>query len=235
MKKKMTFINAVVLFAFTGSVLFSSCAFLSSAPSPAERLRETFQHQGPIQPLALPDSCPQEVEKGWIVGKRSDPVGYGLQVRNKTRSGYFVALIGLDSQFRIESVDLISYVGERGSEISQEEFREQFVGKGAGDPFQVGDDIDAVTGATISSKSMTTAIGKSVRWLRDCLSSNFEQKCDPASAFSSQQHQARSARGTKLLYAGSMFLGNAKLFSLVSARGPCCPALRRFYAVNPTG
>ena len=45
-----------------------------------------------------------------------------------------------------------------GDVIEKPEFQDQFVGKSCGDPFQIGDDVDPVSGATISTEAMIDSL-----------------------------------------------------------------------------
>lgn len=58
----------------------------------------------------------------------------------------------------VERVEIVTYREPRGDEIRDARFRGQFVGKTARDPLRLSRDIDAVTGATISSAAMAVGI-----------------------------------------------------------------------------
>jgi len=54
----------------------------------------------------------------------------------------------------------MSYVEQRGRPISTRRFLSQFIGKTSKNPIQVGKDVDAVSGATISSRASAFAVKK---------------------------------------------------------------------------
>ena len=58
----------------------------------------------------------------------------------------------------VERVEIVAYREPRGDEVRDIRFRSQFVGKTARDPLRLNHDIDAVTGATISSGAMAVAV-----------------------------------------------------------------------------
>ncbi len=62
----------------------------------------------------------------------------------------------------ITGVRVMVYREAHGEEIEAKRFREQFVGKSAKDAITLGKDIDAISGATISSRSETIAVKKSL-------------------------------------------------------------------------
>ena len=62
----------------------------------------------------------------------------------------------------IRDLEVMVYREPHGEEITDKRFRKQFVGKRVDDPIALGKDIDAITGATISSRSATFAARKAL-------------------------------------------------------------------------
>ena len=58
--------------------------------------------------------------------------------------------------------EIVVYREARGDEVRDEKFRAQFVGKGANDPIDTGNDINVVSGATISSRAMAVGVKRAV-------------------------------------------------------------------------
>ena len=58
----------------------------------------------------------------------------------------------------VERLEIMVYRESRGDEVRDARFRAQFVGKTAQDPMRLNQDIDAVSGATISSGSMAAGV-----------------------------------------------------------------------------
>lgn len=56
----------------------------------------------------------------------------------------------------IERLEIMVYREPRGDEVRDARFRKQFQGKTAQDPLRLNQDIDAVSGATVSSASLAT-------------------------------------------------------------------------------
>jgi hypothetical protein len=55
-------------------------------------------------------------------------------------------------------VEVRDYRGQRGGEIVSTNHLRQYVGKKPGHPLRLGDDIDGVSGATWSSRSLADAV-----------------------------------------------------------------------------
>jgi Na+-translocating ferredoxin:NAD+ oxidoreductase RnfG subunit len=71
-------------------------------------------------------------------------------------------IIALDLTGKVTNLAVMSYVEQRGRPIATRRFLDQFVGKTAKSPITVGKDIDAVSGATISSRASAFEVKKVV-------------------------------------------------------------------------
>ena len=107
-----------------------------------------------------PVDGPAEASDGSLMAIRDEGgvVGYVAQRKLSARSGRFAIRVVTDSQSIVRRAEVTYYVGNRGREIRSAEFTRQFIGKGPGDSIRIGVDIDAVTGATISSRTMADGV-----------------------------------------------------------------------------
>ena len=64
----------------------------------------------------------------------------------------------LTSKGVVDRVEIMVYREPRGDEVRDPRFRKQFEGKTAADPLRIDRDIDAVSGATVSSASLATGV-----------------------------------------------------------------------------
>jgi Na+-translocating ferredoxin:NAD+ oxidoreductase RnfG subunit len=108
------------------------------------------------------------------LGRRADARSYAyLEVLNeKGVLGYVFILnvigesqpitfaIGVTADGTLQDVQVMVYREPQGEAIQEKRFRKQFVGKCAKDPITLDKDIDAISGATISSRSATFAARK---------------------------------------------------------------------------
>jgi Na+-translocating ferredoxin:NAD+ oxidoreductase RnfG subunit len=69
-------------------------------------------------------------------------------------------VVGMDLTGKVTNVAVMSYVEQRGKPISTRRFLSQFFGKTAKSAVTIGKDIDAVSGATISSRASAFAVKK---------------------------------------------------------------------------
>lgn len=70
--------------------------------------------------------------------------------------------VKLDPRGLVERMEVMVYREGYGAEIREKRFREQFAGKGADDALRFGQDVMAISGATISSKAMAVGIRRAV-------------------------------------------------------------------------
>ncbi len=96
----------------------------------------------------------------------SERLGYCVESELVSRSGPFKIRVFLDSHLIVKRANVISYPWERGRDVRRRAFTNQFEGKGPEDPIEIGKDIDAITGATISCQAMVEGVREAIKSLR---------------------------------------------------------------------
>lgn len=96
------------------------------------------------------------------VGDDRESIGsiFLLDVIGQSQPITFAVAVGKDGT--VQDVRVMVYREPHGDEIEDHRFRKQFVGKTFKDPITLGKDVDAITGATISSRSEAFAVKKSL-------------------------------------------------------------------------
>ena len=85
------------------------------------------------------------------------------QVRNiKGKDQPITFLVAIDPANALKDVDVLVYREPYGGEVAYEPWRKQFRGKTTGAPLVVGQDIRNISGATISSHSVTLGVRKAL-------------------------------------------------------------------------
>ena len=85
------------------------------------------------------------------------------QVRNvKGKDQPITFLVAIDSANALKDIDVLVYREPYGGEVAYEPWRKQFRGKRSTDQLVVGKDIRNVSGATISSHSVTLGVRKAL-------------------------------------------------------------------------
>ncbi|HAW60444.1 MAG TPA: hypothetical protein DCW86_03145 [Actinobacteria bacterium] len=94
-------------------------------------------------------------------GKR---VGVAIKLASRGYGGPIKIAVGIDTEGKVAGVLVLDVSGETagvGSKVAEAEgapFREQFKGKTAADALRVGKDVDAISGATISSRGVASGV-----------------------------------------------------------------------------
>jgi Na+-translocating ferredoxin:NAD+ oxidoreductase RnfG subunit len=85
------------------------------------------------------------------------------QVRNvKGKDQPITYLVAIDPANALKDIDVLVYREPYGGEVAYEPWRKQFRGKTTAEPLVVGKDIRNISGATISSHSVTLGVRKAL-------------------------------------------------------------------------
>lgn len=100
------------------------------------------------------------------------PLGYIVETFGKGYSSYISILVATDNDLNVKKINILSH-GETpglGDEILADWFTKQFVGKGLDHLVvikgETKDDIQAITGATISTRAVTNGVKDAVQMLK---------------------------------------------------------------------
>ncbi len=99
---------------------------------------------------------------------KSDSIhlGYAYVSKAPSKTDQFDYLVLLDKNLVIVKAKVLVYREDYGGEIGSRRWLKQFIGKTHDDEFRYGDNIDAIAGATISVRSMTTAMNDLMKGLK---------------------------------------------------------------------
>lgn len=99
----------------------------------------------------------QKIVEGFLGNKR---IGFAVQVAPRGYGGPIVMVVGIDNKGRVVGIGLVSHkeTPGLGGEIETSGFQRQFKKKSENDPVEVNKDIDAISGATRSSKAVANGV-----------------------------------------------------------------------------
>jgi Na+-transporting NADH:ubiquinone oxidoreductase subunit NqrC len=66
--------------------------------------------------------------------------------------------VALTADGKVRQVEILEYREAYGGQVRNARWREQFVGRHHGDPVQIGQDIQNISGATLSCQHLTDGI-----------------------------------------------------------------------------
>jgi electron transport complex protein RnfG len=104
-------------------------------------------------------------DKGYtfiISMKNNEPAGYAVMLNMTGKERPITFMVVVDPNGTVRGVEVLIYRESQGSEIRYPGFMGQFEGKTVRSPLKLGRDIDAVTGATLSSRSATYVVKKAL-------------------------------------------------------------------------
>ncbi len=100
-------------------------------------------------------SHPWKAVEAWRVMKGGESLGWAFVDNVKGKSRPITYLTCFDREGKIIDLEILKYRESHGGEVASEMFRSQFRGKSDSDKLQVGRAIRNISGATISSRSIT--------------------------------------------------------------------------------
>jgi Na+-translocating ferredoxin:NAD+ oxidoreductase RnfG subunit len=99
-------------------------------------------------------------------------LGYAYLSNAPSKTAQFDYLVLLDKDLIVLKSKVLIYREEYGGEIGSSRWLKQFIGKKGGDELKYGNNIMAISGATISVRSMTNAMNDLLESLRILQSKN---------------------------------------------------------------
>lgn len=94
----------------------------------------------------------------YVAKQGTETIGYAVFDEERGEHEPIDFATFFDARGSVVRTEVVAYREAYGSEIRRDAFRQQFLGKSASSGFKVGQDIDAISGATLSSESMSRAV-----------------------------------------------------------------------------
>jgi electron transport complex protein RnfG len=120
-------------------------------------LREVLPGTESFNAVSAAPGAKSEIYEGITGG---NVVGHAVKVAPRGYSGEIVMLVGVDPELRIKGMKILSQreTPGLGTNVEKPKFQKQFIGKGIKDAIEPKKDIDAITGATISSRAVCEGV-----------------------------------------------------------------------------
>ncbi len=97
------------------------------------------------------------------IQKQATVLGYAYMDKAASKTAFFDYLVIFNTKLEIIQSKVLTYREEYGGEIGSKRWLQQFLGKTGKDRVDYKTNIDGISGATISVRSMTTAIDQLLR------------------------------------------------------------------------
>jgi Na+-translocating ferredoxin:NAD+ oxidoreductase RnfG subunit len=113
--------------------------------------------------------------------KDGEDLGTAVVVDAPGKWGMVDYLVGLDSEGAVTHVEILKHGERRGKGIERQTFLTQFEGMTAETEVEIGENVTAVSGATVSSRSACAAVTKAVVLCKEfCLKDAPMEEVEPA-------------------------------------------------------
>ncbi|WP_273276963.1 FMN-binding protein [Maribacter polysiphoniae] len=111
-------------------------------------------------PAELNSKLPKEINRDnfFKVSKGTTDFGYVFIDKAPSKTAQFDYMVVFNGDLSIVHAKVLAYREEYGGEIGSKRWLKQFIGKTIGDRVDHENNIDGIAGATISVRSMTSAI-----------------------------------------------------------------------------
>lgn len=94
----------------------------------------------------------------WKITKGERSIGTAYLDNTKGKMQPISFLVVLDSVSKIINVEIVKYRESHGGQVREKNWLSQFIGKDEESSFKVGKDINSISGATISSHSVSKGV-----------------------------------------------------------------------------
>ncbi|TDN99997.1 FMN-binding protein [Sunxiuqinia elliptica] len=109
----------------------------------------------------------EQVESVLRVYKAGKPTGFVVSAIGKGRYDQFNYLVYYNEDREVKLVNVTAYFSDHGNEITSKRWLKQFNGYDGGD-LDYGDEVQAISGATLSASSIVKGIREITILLQDC-------------------------------------------------------------------
>ncbi|WP_242086185.1 FMN-binding protein [Aestuariivivens sediminis] len=138
-----------------------------------KEIKDTFEvDQFNVTSLPIPSEIAQDLpatfgaDNLFKIEDNEKVLGYAYTAKAPSKTAEFDYLVLLDKDWIVLKAKVLIYREEYGGEIGSKRWLKQFIGKSQNDELAYGDNIVAIAGATISVRSMTTAMNNFLQSLK---------------------------------------------------------------------
>ena len=124
-----------------------------------------------VLPAEQYEALPVEAD-GITAAYRAGDAGYVLRVSTNGFGGAIDMMVGVDTSGTVTGISIISHseTASLGANCTREDFRSQFVGaSGAVAVTKDGGQIEALTGATVTSRAVSDGVSLALRYVKEVL------------------------------------------------------------------
>lgn len=135
---------------------------------------ENYSYAVKVIPDSILKELPSRFDDENLLSIKSNGslLGYAYFGQGFGKTDHFDFLVLFNSELIIVKTKVLAYREDYGGEIGSKRWLKQFIGKTQQDHLKYGDDIVAISGATISVRSMTNAVNNLLKSIKILHSKN---------------------------------------------------------------
>ena len=126
-----------------------------------KNLRKVFKEASGARPVKVKDDKSESSRLMEVLNGEA-LIGYGAEVQVVSRSGPFFIAVAVSPDEKVLEVQIPRYPHQKGRGVRKKRFLGQFTGVPYGNPLILGEQVDAVSGATSSSTAVTDGVRKAL-------------------------------------------------------------------------
>ena len=116
------------------------------------------QAQRALFPEASAFTQAPQVKRAWAASRAGTVIGHVMVDDVVGKHELITYAVGIGSDGVVRGVEILDYRETRGGEVRDPRWRAQFVGKHHGAPLALDDDIQNISGATLSCRHITDGV-----------------------------------------------------------------------------
>lgn len=110
-----------------------------------------------------------EIQQVWRAEANGKKLGWLVLDEVIGKHEFITYAVALNPDGSVKGIDIMDYRETHGGEIKNEKWRAQFKGKKSGEAFQLDEDIQNISGATLSCKNITNGVKRIVATYQEVL------------------------------------------------------------------
>ena len=125
---------------------------------PGEILHPQFRQLTPAQMSTIAHDAGDAPLSPDLKAWRASGGGWFILDQVVGKHEFITYAVALDGKGAVKSIEILDYRETYGSQVRDPRWRAQFTGKRAGQPLRLGNEVQNISGATLSSKHVTDGV-----------------------------------------------------------------------------
>lgn len=158
MRRYTLLISALAVPSAVHATVYMSPEQAQAAMFPGEVLRPASRQLTPAQVAEIRRTSGEAPLSKDLHAWRSSSGGWFIVDQVVGKHEFITFALALDPSGAVKALEILEYKESYGSQVRERRWWQQFIGKRAGQPLQLGREVKNISGATLSSKHVTDGV-----------------------------------------------------------------------------